>query len=308
MTHKLYDLLGLQPGSSKDDIKRSFKKLAVTMHPDKGGDPDKFKEIVNAYEVLSDDNQRQQYDMFGDDGPQEHRFNFNPMADLFQQFFNHPMQQRHTQTTTYTVQISLKEAYTGVKKTIKVSSDKMCDSCRKKCPHCNGTGARNEMQNMGFIVHMLSHPCEACNGKGQVASGCSSCKNGKVRQERLVHLDIPAGVDSNATLAVGQDFVVHVTIANDPNFKRDNLNLVYTKKISLKDSIVGVKFVVPHFDSSLEFNTADWGIVRGDKKYRVIGKGFLGRGDLVIEFEIEYPKLTEHDRTILAAAFSEVGK
>ena len=332
MTHKLYDVLGVPVGSNKDEIKKAYKKLAVKMHPDKGGDPEKFKEISHAYDILSDDEKRQQYDQFGDNGPQmgagmpsAHDF-----ANIFEGVFGgspfgafgggnpfgggHPFgnmfgeQQRRNKQVVHHIKLSLKEAYHGSKRSMKIISEKPCESCKKRCVRCEGTGMRKEVRNMGFVTQVLRAPCDACQSEGFTSSGCNNCsQSGKNKTEKVLNIDIPPGVPHGATLAVSNEFAIIVDIQDDATYKRDGDNLIHNVDISFKDSIIGRTFTLDHFGEQLSVNTSQWGIIRPDKKYVIGGKGMPkqhgGFGDLILEFNIDYPVLTEDQKSKIKDIF-----
>lgn len=331
MPHKLYDILGVPLGSSKDDIKKAYRKLAMKMHPDKGGDPDKFKEVSHAYDVLSDDQQRQNYDQFGDDGPQVgHGPSPHDFANIFEGFFgggggpfggnpfggnpfemfNHGRSRQNKQVV-HNMKLSLKEAYTGTKRTIKITSEKACDSCKKSCSRCEGTGVRKEVRNMGFMTQVLSSMCDTCHGEGFAASGCNSCsQSGKSKTEKVLNVEVPAGVAHGTTLAVGNEFVLVVEIQNDNTYIRDGDNLIHKANIPFVDSMVGKIITIDHFGTQLSIDTSLWGIVRPDKRYHIQGKGMPkqngGNGELIIEFDIAYPSsLTESQKVKLREVFEE---
>lgn len=304
----LYDVLGVQPNASKDEIKKAYKSLAIKMHPDKGGDPEKFKELSNAYETLCDDEKRHMYDTHGTQQPPHMN-----MPDIFQQFFGSgnpfgfPQQRKEN---VYNLNISLKEAYTGTRRTLKVTNDVPCKSCSSKCNRCNGTGNINEVCMMGFMVQKMIRRCDTCNGKGRIAKGCEQCQqNGMIKQEQTINVEIPRGIDSGATLAVGQDFVITLNVNQDSTFRREGPHLIYKDKMTLAQTMTGKLLNIPHFEENIELDTSEWGVIRPDKKYRVAKKGMpMGDGDfgdLFIEFDIDYPKLTDSQRQILTEAFEK---
>lgn len=303
MSKSYYDVLGVDRNASKDDIKKAYKSLAVKMHPDKGGDADQFKEISSAYETLYDDDKRRAYD-----NPQP---NIN-MNDIFDQFFRHnPFSQPRRPEHVHNLNISLKEAYHGIKKTLKIESEVPCRHCSNKCTRCNGSGVINEVAMMGFMIQKCTRGCEICSGKGCIAKGCTHCQHkGMLKQEQTINVEIPPGIDSGATLAVGRDFAIVLNIEQGAVFRREGPHLVYKDKITFGDSVVGKILTVPHLDTDITFDTSEWGILRPDKKYRVSKKGMpVGNGDygdLFIEFEIDYPKLTEMQRQILTEAFEKI--
>ena len=227
MSWKLYDHLGLSKGASKEEIKKAYKKKALETHPDRGGDPEIFKQVNNAYSILNDDDTKGRYDQLGDDGFEASGgaggggaggMNIDP-NEIFRQFFGgggmggfnfhfngHPHGGGNTQQTTkkadhrHVYKISLNDAYSGAKRGIRIMLHKTCISCSSTCYDCQGQGQITEMHRMGFFTQMMTRTCGQCNGSGSVAkpkSNCKECKGeGKYTKENIVHLDIPSGVET----------------------------------------------------------------------------------------------------------------
>lgn len=230
---KLYSALGVSRDSSADEIRKAYKKLVVQHHPDKGGDPEKFKEISSAYEVLSDDNKRARYDQVGDAGfdggggggghpghPGGFPGGMNP-HDIFQQMFgggggggggfNFSMgggpggggqapENVRRSDNIHQIHISLAEAYNGLKKTVKITLNKTCCRCKVVCHDCQGRGTITELHRAGIFTQMINRQCGKCNGAGkvtQIKQDCSECK-GKANysEEKKEEIDIPKCVSS----------------------------------------------------------------------------------------------------------------
>ena len=238
MKYKLYDILNVSPDASIDDIKKSYKKLAFQWHPDKNKDtPDeaekKFKDISNAYSILSDPGERRKYDQLGDDNYNNNNnagggTDINPM-DIFEKFFGqgmgHPFSQhdfggnhfRHHfnfndfSEIHHTTQISkcksikhifnmnLEDSYKGVNKNIKITLTKHCKKCVNKCDNCQGKGMINQVRSMGIFTQMFTGTCGNCLGSGYKIKGEPSCElcNGKgsYDKEQNACLTLPPGVE-----------------------------------------------------------------------------------------------------------------
>lgn len=235
MNYKLYDTLNISKDATDTDIKKSYKKLAFQWHPDKNKDKKeeaekKFKEISNAYTVLSDENERRKYDQLGDDnynnnGTGEHEI--NPM-DIFERFFGngmgHPFAEhsfgghgfRHhfsfndfnTQHTSqvkkcksvcHSYNASLDDVYKGINKNMKITLKKYCKYCVVFCDKCQGRGIINQVKHMGIFTQMFTGPCDRCQGTGHKINGnkkCEICKGqGTYEKEQNAHLSIPPGVE-----------------------------------------------------------------------------------------------------------------
>jgi DnaJ-class molecular chaperone len=236
MQYKLYDILGVNQNSSPEDIKKAYKKLAFQWHPDKNKDnaeeaEKKFKEISNAYEVLSDPNERRKYDQLGDDNFNNNRNgggDVNPM-DIFEQFFggsmNHPFahhdfggghgfkqhfsfdfgnihhntQSKKCKSIGHQFNMTLEEAYKGVNKNMKITLKKYCTKCVVKCSNCQGKGIVNQVKNMGMFTQMFTGSCGKCNGQGHRVEPNNSCEicegKGTFEKEQSAHLTLPPGVE-----------------------------------------------------------------------------------------------------------------
>ena len=219
-----YELLGVERGSSADDLKRAYRKLAMKYHPDRNqGDAaaeQKFKDVSEAYEVLKDDQKRAAYDRFGHaafdgsmggpGGGQGAGFDFaGGFADIFDEMFGEfmggrrgsPRGGRRGQDLRYNLEISLEEAFRGKHATIRVPTSEICETCSGTgakpgtqpvtCPTCNGTGQVRVQQSFFTI----QRTCHTCGGTGRVIqTPCPTCNGqGRVRRERTLEFEIPAG-------------------------------------------------------------------------------------------------------------------
>lgn len=344
MTHKYYDVLGVARESSKDDIRRAYKRLAVQMHPDKGGDPEKFKELAAAYEVLSDEDKRQRYDQLGDDMFQQAENSgggpgFDPHS-IFEQFFggggfggfggfgggsapSHIKKRNHH----HELSISLEDAYRGIHKSVKVSLTKICKRCKEQCYSCQGRGIVTDMRRMGFFTQVMERPCDSCSGSGFVAgkskTGCKECGGSSMlKEEHKIEIDFPAGVATGnqaifkglGEQAVGDnevsgDLVFEVRVQPHSVFQRDGNNLTMHLQITFAESVTGKDIQIPHFGGEMVVNTAkEFGIIQPEKRYIIRGKGMTQNSDLILIFNVSYPsrKLDDKDRADILKVFKQV--
>lgn len=231
----LYKILGLEKGASEMDIKRSYRKMAAKYHPDVNKDADaeeKFAELSNAYEVLSDPKKRSNYDQFGSaDGMGGNPFgggghggfgggHGGGFDDIFDSFFGGqgrggrragPQRGRDLEVE---VSISFEESVTGLKRNISLSVHDTCESCdgsgdtpgssAKTCNTCHGTGMETVRQQTPFGVIQQQRPCSSCNGEGRVSENpCGTCSgHGRVKKSKSVEVSLPAGVFDGALLRV----------------------------------------------------------------------------------------------------------
>lgn len=234
-----YEVLGVQKGSSEDEIKKAYRKMAKKYHPDLNpGDKEaeaKFKEVNEAYEVLSDSQKRSKYDQFGHAGVDPNfgagaggyggagGFDFD-IGDIFEGFFGggfggssrraNPNAPRKGEDAYTSVTISFLEACKGVEKELSVTRMDSCDSCHgtgcangaapETCPECHGTGQVKVQQRTPFGVVSTARACSRCNGKGKIIKNpCSTCHgSGRKNANKKIKVNIPAGIDDGQTLSI----------------------------------------------------------------------------------------------------------
>lgn len=234
-----YKTLGVDKGASQDEIKKAFRKLAHKHHPDKGGDEAMFKEASEAYQILSDEKKRKEYDTYGSQGPGQgfggqggfdssgfgggfqggfsgaQGFDGVDLNDIFGDFFGGGASRsrvRRGRDISVDLEITFSEAVFGVKHQVRITKVSACDTCKgsgakpgsktKECPHCKGKGRTQE--NVRTILGTFSQEreCAECNGTGKVPEEkCATCKgNGVLRKEEQITIPVPAGVQSGETV------------------------------------------------------------------------------------------------------------
>ena len=298
-----YEVLGVPKSGSDSDIKKSYRKLAREHHPDKGGDPEKFKKVQEAYEILSDPQKRQNFDQFGTpDGPQGGGNPFPPdfFAQMFGGGFGGGGQRGPVKRSNFDheLKISLEEAYRGTTRNLRITLEKTCFICKKKCNQCNGRG--QVQHHMGPMI--FNQPCGACQGEGGVSHGCGECRGGQKKESLNLELKIPQGIVTGAVMVghgLGEqprnpgenpgDVQFHIKIEEHPEFMRQNMDLIWSTKISFEDSVNGKNIVIPHFDGPIHIDTADWGVIDPREDYIIPGKGFKPDGKLRVTFNVVYP-------------------
>lgn len=227
-----YEVLGLDKSAGEDEIKKAYRKMAKKYHPDLNpGDKEAeqhFKEVNEAYEILSDPTKKSRYDQFGHAGVDPNfgqgggygggfTGDFGDLGDIFNSFFGggfggggrraDPNAPRRGGDTSTTVNLSFEEAAKGCQKTIKVTRIESCPDCKgsgatpgssvKTCPNCHGSGQIEMTQRTPFGAMKTSHVCDACRGTGKIVENpCKTCAGkGKIRRTKEQTVDIPAGVD-----------------------------------------------------------------------------------------------------------------
>jgi len=301
-----YASLGVQKGCAEGDIKKAYRKLAMQHHPDKGGNPEEFKKIQGAYDILSDPQKRQNFDQFGNpDGPTQGGFP-GGMPDIFAQMFGggNPFQQQQAQgprrrnDAHHEFSIPMADSFHGVHKHLRVGLHKPCMKCRQKCPACHGQGMIRIQ--MGPMV--MQQPCPTCGGQGCSRSGCKDCKSqGHIVEQLNLEVVIPAGIEDGGRVickSLGEqpqnpneeagDLIFTVRIQNHAEFMRQGDDLLWSTKISFVDSVNGKKITIPHFAGDIDVDTADWGVLDPREDYIIPGKGFRN-GRLRVQFNVVYP-------------------
>eukprot|EP00249_Psilotum_nudum_P016270 c25754_g1_i1 orf=538-1860(-) len=289
-----YDVLGVSKNSSKSDIKSAYRRLARQYHPDVNKDPlaeQKFKEISNAYEVLSDDEKRSIYDRFGEAGlkgaASSGASGFSNPFDLFETFFgsmgglggmgSRAARTRATQgdDERYDLVLDFKEAVFGTEKEIEVIRLESCSTCNGSgakagttpttCSTCGGQGQVMSTAQTPLGEFRQVSTCPACGGVGESSVPCGTCQgDGRVRKTKKISLKVPAGVDSGSRLRVQSegssgkrggppgDLYVFINVRSDPELKRDGNNILVTCKISYVDAILGTTVKVQTVDGMVD--------------------------------------------------------
>ena len=229
MSKNLYSVLGVTKGADTDDIRKAYKALAREHHPDKGGDPEKFKELSQAHEILSDDQKRRMYDITGStsDQPQS---NFQPhspfgMPEAFSQMFGgmfpgggfpgaggqgvNRKREGKGPGKNQDIPLRLDDYYKGRNLSVKLGRQGTCKVCKghggastETCKQCNGRGQLNQMINMGPIQMMAQTPCPPCSGKGSQPLGrCSTCGGrGQTHEEKTMDIKVEPGMMPGNTI------------------------------------------------------------------------------------------------------------
>ena len=232
-----YEVLGVEKSASDADIKKAYRKLAKQYHPDVNPDDKvaeaKFKEVSEAYEVLSDSQKRAQYDQFGHAGMDPNSFggfgggfgdfDFGGIGDIFESFFGGSGFGRSTRSRTgpqkgadlkYTMEISFEESAFGIEREITANRFEGCPTCNgsgskpgtspKTCAHCNGTGQVQYKQSTPFGQFVNVKTCDVCRGEGKViVDPCQTCGGkGKIKKNVKIMVNVPAGIDDGQTISL----------------------------------------------------------------------------------------------------------
>lgn len=281
-----YETLGVNKSAGEDEIKKAYRKLAKKYHPDANpGDKaaeERFKEVNEAYEILSDTQKRAQYDQFGHaafdqsmgGGGGFYNAGDFDMGDIFSMFGfgggsssrrNGPMRGRDLNIT---IQITFEEAVFGCKKDIQVNVTDSCDTCHgtgakpgthpETCRKCNGTGQERVVQQSIFGTMQTTRTCSACHGTGKtVKEPCSSCRGtGYVKKTKKYEINIPKGIDHGQTIRLSGkgeagingggygDLLVTVYVKPHSYFVRKGMDIYSDKTISFTEAILGGEITI----------------------------------------------------------------
>jgi DnaJ family protein A protein 2 len=309
-----YDVLGVAVDANPEEIRKAYRKKALHDHPDKGGDPEEFKILTEAYEILNDDDKRQRYDQFGSRGvdmPQPSPVWTEMFMDALGKMANYVTK---TKSTSYTYPISLEKLCT--KDRIKLRVDRhiacQCTKCTasvQTCIDCNGQGSKLTEQMIGIgMIHRMIAPCQSCSGKGKIYIGCELCINGIQISPKIFELGISSDMENGHVFSFPNagdqdpgyepgDFMVKVIYEKHPVWAVSGRNLLLNRTISLKQALLGYQELLLH-PSGEEIYLDTTGTVINPYDMVVIhGKGLTTDADICIEFRITFPpQLTDTDR------------
>lgn len=351
-----YEVLGVSKSASPEEIKKAYRKLAIKYHPDKNpGDKEaeeKFKEAAEAYDVLSNPDKKSRYDQFGHAGV-DGAGGFGGgagmnMEDIFSQFgdifgghfgdffggaFGGGRSRGGRRVVKGTdlrvrIRLTLEEIALGAEKKIKVPKDVICSACGgtgakdsnsiKTCDTCHGTGQVVQTMQTVFGTMQQASVCPKCHGEGKmITDPCHVCHGkGTVRDEEVISIKVPAGVEDGMQLSVSGkgnaaprggingDLLVLIEEIPHEEFQRDHQNLHYTLSISYMDACLGAEVEVPTLTGKAKVKI-EAGTPSG-KLLRLRGQGFpsiqrgMPKGDLIVYVNVAVPKnLSKDEKAIL---------
>ena len=305
-----YETLGVDRGANDEEIRRAFRRKAMEFHPDRNKTPgaeEKFKEINEAYQVLSDQEKRTRYDRFGHagvNGGGERGFDgfdpFGGFGDIFDTFFGGggraANQPRSGEDISHRVNLTFEEAVFGCDKDIEINRVEPCHHCSgagnepgttiNTCRTCNGSGQVRRAQRSVFGQFAVTTPCSSCNGNGRsIETPCSNCRaRGFERRRRTRTVTIPAGVDNGMQVRITGEgdaganggppgnLYVQVRVHEHPFFVRDESDLLYRTSLNMAEAALGITKPIP----TLEGDDVDLEIPAGTQagsEFRVRSRG-----------------------------------
>lgn len=310
-----YEVLGVDKGASEEELKKAYRKLARKYHPDVNKDnlqeaEAKFKEINEAYNVLSDPQKRAAYDQYGHAASDPNfgagaggfgEAGFEGFGDIFDMFFGGA---RSTQRRNgpqrgndlrYDLEIGFEEAAFGKELTVEIPRTETCPTCHgngakpgtpiKTCPACNGTGQVQVTQSTAFGRFVNVRTCDRCHGEGKtIETPCGECHgSGRVRKTRKIDVKIPAGVESGSRLRVSGegeagmrggspgDLYIYIYVRKHAQFERQNDDVISEIKLSVLQAVLGTTVMVDTLDGKVELKIPE-GTQHGTT-FRMKGRG-----------------------------------
>jgi len=280
-----YEVLGISKDTQVNEIKSQYRKLALKFHPDRNKSSEAaehFKEISEAYAVLSDTKKRQLYDQHGHAGVDGRYstedifrgagFNFDDVGSIFENLFGGRGQgfggfgrQRGSDLLHETF-VSLEDVLNGKRMDLDLQKNVDCPECngsgcfpgssKTKCSDCDGQGQVRISRNMGFSTFVTVQPCRKCSGQGMmIEKPCKKCKLGKVKGTKHISFELPAGIDNGDYVISGEgesipdgvsgDLIIRVNVQPHPKFKRDGRDIFFDAQISMMDASLGKNLEVP---------------------------------------------------------------
>jgi len=334
-----YDLLGVARNASQDEIKRSFRRLAMKHHPDKNREPgaeERFKEINEAYEVLSDPEKRSMYDRFGHAGAESpfartfEGFDIGGFGDIFDAFFGGAGRRRQPQRGPdlhYRLTLTFEEAVFGAKKEVELSRSEPCSVCNglrgepgtepRKCPVCNGSGEIRRAQRSIFGQFINVATCDRCGGEGRIVDKpCHQCRgSGREMRERKLEVRIPAGVEEGSQIRISGEgemglygggrgnLYIMLFVEEHSLFRRDGDDIVLEVDSSFAQAALGDELQIPTLDGDKPLKIPS-GTQSGQlfvlKKHGVPHVRGGGRGDMIVQVNVVTPRrLTDEQKRLL---------
>jgi molecular chaperone DnaJ len=345
-TRDYYEILGLSKDASAEDIKKTYRKLALKYHPDRNkeaGAEEKFKEISEAYAVLSDSEKRAQYDRFGHAGidgqySAEDIFrgaDFGGFGDIFEMFFGGgsrrgPMGPRRGADLQYDLYVTFEETAFGVHKDIEIPRTERCSTCSgtgakvgtspKRCPTCNGTGQIRTTRSGLGMQFVSTTACSTCHGRGQIIeSPCPVCNgSGKIRNRRKITVNIPAGADSGMSLRLAGegdsgepgappgDLYVFIHVLDHKYFKRVDYDVITELPITFPQAAIGADVMVDTLYGKVKMNIPAG--TQTHSVFRLKEKGIQHlhghrKGDQLVRVIIKTPTKLNHEQKELLRQF-----
>lgn len=329
-----YETLGVDQNATPDEIKKAYRRLARELHPDVNPSEDaaeRFKSVTHAYDVLSDPQERQRYDLGGDQAG-----GMGGFGDIFETFFGAGFgggsrgprsRTERGDDAMIRVDVELADVIFGVQRDITVNTAVLCDTCNGSCcqpgtspvtcDHCGGQGQVQRQVRSLFGNVVTAHPCGNCQGYGTVIEHpCIECGGkGRVRERRSMTIDVPSGIDTGTRMQMrgggevgpaggpNGDLFIEFRVMHHDVFSRDGNDLLATAQVSMTDAILGAETEVSALDGNVQIEVPA-GAQSGDV-VTVRGRGIQGlhstnRGDLKVALQVITPtKISTREKELV---------
>lgn len=338
-----YEVLGVGKQATEAELKKAYRTLARKYHPDVNPNDAEaernFKEVNEAYEVLSDQQKRQTYDAYGHDGLDPNSFashsaGFSGFEDIFDMFFGGGFSRgrssgpRRGSDLRYDLEIEFEEAAFGVTKTIEIPYWDDCIECHgsgakkgtdpETCSTCKGAGQVTMAQRTAFGHFQTTRPCPDCQGQGKIIKDkCTECEGeGKTQEVKKKEIEIPAGVDTGTRIRISGegepgerggppgDLYIFISVAPHAFFKRSENNIYLEKDISIVQAALGAEIEVPTLHGKVQLTIPEG--TQAGATFRLRGKGIknprsFANGDQYVQVNVVTPRnLTAKQKELLA--------
>jgi molecular chaperone DnaJ len=345
-----YEVLGVSRSASAEEIKKAYRKLARQYHPDVNKSPDaeaKFKEVKEAYDVLSDEQKRARYDQYGHEDPMAGFgggggfTDMGGLGDIFDMFFGggsrrDPNAPKRGNDLQYTMTIEFKDAVFGTETDITIPRTETCDTCHGSgakpgtrpdiCHVCRGTGQQEVAQNTPFGRIVNRRTCSACGGRGKIIrERCPTCSgSGLVKKHRKIHVKIPPGVDDGSQLRMSGegesglrggppgDLYIVLRVKEHEFFEREGDDIYCEVPLTFAQAALGDEIEVPTLTEKVKLKIPP-GTQTGTY-FRLKGKGVprlrgYGSGDQHVKVTVVTPtNLTEHQKELFRQLAASEGE
>ena len=344
-----YDVLGVSKSATKEEIRKAYRKLSKQYHPDLNKEADaevKFKEVTEAFEVLSDENKRASYDQYGHEGPSQGFGGFGGggaegfgFEDIFSTFFGGSARRRDPNAPQkgndlqYTMTVDFMDAIFGKKTEIEIPREEVCDTCDgtgakkgtsvKTCTECNGSGEISVAQNTPFGQVVNRRTCSTCQGTGKIIpEKCETCHGkGRVTKKKIIEVSIPAGVDQGQRLRVGGqgeaginggppgDLYIVFNVRPHKRFIREEDDIILELTLTFPQASLGDELEVPTVHGKVKLKIPAG--TQNGTTFRLRGKGVPnvhghGVGDQHVIVKVITPKKMTEKQKELLREFASI--
>ncbi|KAK8400260.1 hypothetical protein O3P69_003159 [Scylla paramamosain] len=329
-----YDMLGVKPTASQDELKKAYRKLALKYHPDKNpNEGEKFKLISQAYEVLSNEEKRKIYDQGGEQALKEGGSgggSFSSPMDIFDMFFGGGMRrgrEKRVKDVIHQMSVSLEELYNGATRRLALQKHVICNKCEgqggkkppEKCPSCRGTGMQVRIQQLGpGMVSQVQSMCGECRGQGERISlkdRCKTCEGRKVVKERkILEVHVDKGMEDGQKIVFSGegdqepglepgDIIIVLDEKDHPTFRRVMNDLTMQIHITLVEALCGFQKPIKTLDDrTIVVSTIPGEVIKNAEIKSVLGEGMpqyknpFEKGRLLLQFLVDFPSQIPLDR------------